>query len=215
MRGTFISFEGVDGTGKTTQLRLLADWLRVRGLTLTTTREPGGTPLGERLRALLLETGPGPVPPAAELALINAARIAHISAVIRPALERGTWVLCDRFVDATLAYQGAGRGLAPELIRSLHECLCGGLYPDCTLILDLDEKAALARAEARLAAAGSRERRFEVEGPDFLRRVRSGYQALAAAEPERCRLVDAAATPEVVADRIRAHLRPWLPDAVV
>ncbi|MGH9417799.1 MAG: dTMP kinase [Terriglobales bacterium] len=194
----FITFEGLDGTGKSTQLELLASHLRARGLQVETTREPGGTKLGERIRDWLLAGSAAPVP-AAELALMTAARAQHVAERIQPALASGAWVLCDRYYDATVAYQGGGRGLDLDTIARLHQLLCAGLMPDLTMILTLDRATALARAR-RLPSAG----RFEAEHDAFFARVEAAYRALAAREPARCRLVEAVGDREAVARRILA-----------
>lgn len=194
----FITFEGLDGTGKSTQLELLAAHLRQRGLRVETTREPGGTALGERIREWLLAGAASPAPEA-ELALMTAARAQHVAERIRPALAGGAWVLCDRYYDATVAYQGGGRGLDLAAIAQLHQLLCGGLMPELTLILTLDRDTALARAR-RLPTAG----RFEAEHDAFFARVETAYRDLAARAPGRCRLVDASGSREQVAAAIRA-----------
>ncbi|MGH9468432.1 MAG: dTMP kinase [Terriglobales bacterium] len=191
-----ITLEGLDGCGKSTQIVLLAEYLRQRGESVVVTREPGGTPLGERLRELVLTSTPST---SAELALMCASRAESVAGVIRPALAAGNWVLCDRFHDATEAYQGGGRGCDREEIRALHRILCGDLQPDLTLILDLDPALALERAHKRSAAS-----RFEKAGEEFYRRVREVYGDIARREPRRCRLIPAEGTPEEVAQRIRA-----------
>lgn len=202
-RAAFLSFEGIDGSGKSTQVGLLAQTLRLRGREVVTTREPGGTPVGERIRALVLGEKPAPM---AELALMAASRAQSASTLIRPALAAGRWVLCDRFHDATEAYQGGGRGLDPASIRGLHRILCDDLQPDLTLILDLDPAVSLERAR-RLPAAG----RFEAESLDFFARVAHAYRAIAAREPERCRLLPANGTVEEVASRVLAAVDAALP----
>lgn len=200
--GPLITFEGVDGSGKTTQLRRLAARLRAAGLSVLETREPGGTPLGDRLRQLLLEPAPEPAAPLAELAMMFAARAQNCARVIQPALARGEWVLCDRFTDASLAYQGGGRGVPRATILALHELLCPACHPDLTLILDIDADASLARARARLTLSGSGEGRFEAESPEFFARVRAVYLDLARREPRRCRLVPALGGEDEVATRV-------------
>ncbi|MGG7566976.1 dTMP kinase [Rhodovulum sp. DZ06] len=215
----FISFEGGDGGGKTTQLRLLADALRGAGREVVATREPGGAPGAEEIRRLVLEGAPGRWSAVSELLLFNAARREHLERTIRPALARGAVVLCDRFADSTRVYQGLGRdsgeGAPPEMVEALH-ALVIGLEPDLTLILELPPEEALARAEARMAGAsaaqGGAESRFERFGADFQSRVRDGFRALAAAHPARCRLVDASGAPEEVQGRIRAAALPLLPE---
>ena len=200
--GPFITIEGVDGSGKTTQLHYLAERLRTAGERVTVTREPGGTALGDGLRRLLLEPSPEPIAPAAELAMMFAARAQNCARIIEPARQRGEWVLCDRFSDASLAYQGAGRGIDSNTIRQLHELLVPSCYPDLTLILDVELSTSLKRARARLVRSGSQEGRFEAEGAAFFERVRAAYLELARREPERCRLIESAAPEQQVAERI-------------
>lgn len=202
MPGVFVSFEGVDGSGKTTQLELLAERLRAQGRDVVTTREPGGTALGQAVRSWVLEAQAEPLAPRAELALLFAARAQHLQQVIEPARARGAIVLCDRFTDATEAYQGAGRGLGAELVRELDRLICGGARPALTLILDLDPETALERAQTRLRRAASGENRFEAEGAAFLRRVAEAYRAIARREPERCALIAATGAIEAVRERV-------------
>lgn len=206
MPGRFITFEGVDGAGKSTQLARLAARLRAGGEAVLTTREPGGTPLAEAIRGLLLPAGAPAPAPLAELALMFAARADHLQKVILPALARGETVLCDRFTDSSEAYQGVARGLGAELVWDLHRGLCGGLMPDLTLILDLDPAAALGRARERNAGAADtrREARFEEEGLALQRKVRAAFRALAARRPERCVLIPADDAPDAVAAAIAA-----------
>lgn len=192
----FITFEGLDGSGKSTQIARLAAHLRSRGAQVTATREPGGTPLGEQVRKVVLEGTPAPP---AELALMCASRAQSVAEIIRPALAQGAYVLCDRFHDATEAYQGGGRGFDRDVIAALHRMLCGDLQPDLTFILDLDPELALARAR-RLPAAS----RFESENALFFQRVAATYRAIAAREPRRCRLIPAAGSIAEVEARIRA-----------
>ncbi|HUX67037.1 MAG TPA: dTMP kinase [Terriglobales bacterium] len=196
----FISFEGLDGCGKTTQAELLAAHLRQAGERVLLTREPGGTPLGERIRALVLGEGERPAPEA-ELALMCASRAQSVRELIRPALAGGAWVLCDRFHDATEAYQGGGRGMDGDVIRALHRLLCGDLQPALTLILELEPRASLARAR-RLPTAG----RFERESDAFFERVAAAYHRIAQREPQRCLLLPASGTPAEVAQRVRDAL---------
>lgn len=186
-RGRFISFEGIDGAGKSTQHAWLVDYLRAQGRTVVATREPGGTPLGEKLRALLLSE---PMHLETEALLMFAARREHIAEVIEPALTRGDWVVCDRFVDASFAYQGGGRGLEWAKLEELAHWVLGELKPDLTLIFD----APVAVAQQRLRAATSDPDRFEQEQADFFERVRDAYLRIAAENPERVQLVDATQT---------------------
>jgi dTMP kinase len=198
----FITFEGVDGAGKSTQIEALAGRLGQAGRAPLCTREPGGTPLGEALRALLLER---PMAPRTEALLMFAARSEHLEQVILPALAAGRWVLCDRFTDASYAYQGAGRGLPADQIDRLADLVHGGFAPDLTVLVDLDPaEAQRRRAQARAAD------RFEREAQAFFERVRAAYLARAAAEPARFLVVEGAAEPAAVAARIFERVQPWL-----
>ena len=195
-KAQFITLEGIEGAGKSTAARHVADFLRHRGLTVVTTREPGGTPLAERVRQIVLERGTEDLSPVTETLLMFAARALHVNNVIRPALARGEWVVCDRFTDATRAYQGSGRGVDAALIESLARAVHGDLAPHCTLLLDLPVATGLARARARTGAATDR---FEAETRTFFEKVRAGYLAIAQAEPVRVRVIDAAVPlPEVL-----------------
>src|SRR5690606_16217098 len=184
--GRFITIEGGEGVGKSTNLAYVRDLVASRGIEVVATREPGGTPAAERIRELLLEHGDEPLPPVAELLLFFAARSLHVENVIRPALARGAWVVCDRFTDTTRAYQGSGRGLDSGLIEQLAACVHPGLEPDLTLLLDAPTEVGSGRAERRGAAD-----RMENEAAAFHARVREGYRALAARYPERIRVIDA------------------------
>jgi dTMP kinase len=186
--GKLITLEGIEGAGKSTVAKLVAAWLGERGLSVRLTREPGGTPLAERLRQLVLERGAEPLSAVTETLLMFAARALHVQHVIAPALERGQWVVCDRFTDATRAYQGSGRGVDAGLIDALARAVHPGLAPDCTLLLDLPVPVGLARARARTSEGTDR---FEAETLGFFEKVRAGYLALARAEPQRFRIVDA------------------------
>lgn len=197
-RGKFITFEGGEGTGKSTQLRLLADFLSGQGRSIVTTREPGGSPGAETIRKLLVEGEPGRWDGITETLLLTAARRDHVERTIRPALERGDWVICDRFMDSTVAYQGYGAGVDLDLIHRLSTAAAGDIQPDLTIILDLPVEAGLARATQR---AGG-EDRFERKGIDFHRRLRDGFLAIAKSAPERCAIVSAAEPIEVIAGRI-------------
>lgn len=194
-RGLFITLEGGEGVGKSTQLSVVRDFLQERHLEVVATREPGGTPRAERLRTLLLERSDEAMPQSCELLLMFAARATHLHNVILPALQRGAWVVCDRFTDATYAYQGHGRGVAQEHIRALETLVQEGLNPDLTLLFDAPVEVALARARARNQGRGDLDDRFEREQRDFFERVRSGYLSRAAAAPERFVVIDA--TPEL------------------
>ncbi|MDN3639741.1 dTMP kinase [Simiduia curdlanivorans] len=184
--GLFITVEGTEGVGKTTNMDFVEQWLRSKGLDVLRTREPGGTPLAETLRELLLAPREEVVDPTAELLLVFAARAQHFNQLICPALAQGKWVLCDRFTDATYAYQGAGRGLDSALIAQLEKVVQGPLRPDCTLLLDIDVNIGLERARSR----GDLDR-FETETIAFFERVRDCYLARAKAESSRFRVVDA------------------------
>jgi dTMP kinase len=183
----FITFEGMDGAGKSTQIARTVDWLRARGQPVLLTREPGGTPLGESLRELLLHES---MHPDTEALLMFAARREHLAQVIEPALARGDWVLCDRFTDASFAYQGGGRGMDGERLQVLETWVQRGLQPGLTLLFDLPCDV----AAQRLAASGGERDRFEREQSDFFNRVREGYRARAVADPARIRVLDAART---------------------
>ncbi len=185
--GRFITLEGIEGAGKSTVARFAQEWLRARGLRAVLTREPGGTPLAERVRDIVLAPGAEPIPPEAETLLMFAARAVHLANLIRPALARGEWVICDRFTDATRAYQGAGRGISGRLIEQLAAVVHGDLAPHCTVLLDLPAREGLERARGRAAAAD----RFEQEREPFFDRVRRAYLELAEREPARIRVVDA------------------------
>jgi dTMP kinase len=201
-RGKFITIEGLDGTGKSTQMHKLAAALRAAGHNVVETREPGGTPTGEKIRKVLLDSGTARLAPLAEMALMFASRAQHIAEVIEPALAAGGIVLCDRFTDSTEAYQGSGRKLGSEPVRELHRVLCGNLQPDLTLLLDSNPQASLSRARRRnrrVSKSASRrhdENRFEQETRAFFARVREGYLAIAKREPGRVVMVDARGTPE-------------------
>jgi dTMP kinase len=200
VRGAFITFEGVEGVGKSTQIALAAAHLRSRGIEPVVTREPGGTPLAEQLRALVLEPARGPVAPTAELLIMFAARASHVQDLIRPALDAGRCVLCDRFTDCTEAYQGGGRGAEAATIRALAAIAHPGLAPDLTLVFDVPE----AVANARLATRGAGQDRIESENGDFFGRVRRAYAAIAQREPGRVRIVDATRPePEIAAEVAR------------
>ncbi|HLS81804.1 MAG TPA: dTMP kinase [Steroidobacter sp.] len=208
-RGKFITIEGGEGVGKTTQIAALRDLLTAQGLQVIVTREPGGTPRAERIRELLLENSAEPMPVACELLLMFAARATHVHNVIRPALERGAWVVCDRFTDASYAYQGAGRGVAHDAIAFLEAFVQDGLRPDLTLLLDAPIDVGAARAAQRNSDVGVADR-FEHERRDFFERVRSAYLQLAHAEPDRFAVVDASATPGDVAEEIGLVVRTRL-----
>ena len=227
-RGKFITFEGLDGTGKSTQLRKLAAALRAAGHAVIETREPGGTATGEKIRRVLLDSATHGLAPMAEMALMFASRAQHIAQVIQPALNNGQIVLCDRFTDSTEAYQGYGRKLGSEDVHKLHHVLCGDLQPDLTILLDSDPALSVGRARQRNQRASHRannnsnksaskhadENRFEQLNRAFFARVHAGYLAIAVREPQRVVAVDASGSPaqthrrivEVVGRRLRAGI---------
>jgi dTMP kinase len=200
-RGKFITFEGLDGTGKSTQMRKLAAVLREAGHKVIETREPGGTPTAEKIRKVLLDSGTAGLAPLAEMALMFASRAQHIAEVIEPAMASGSIVLCDRFTDSTEAYQGSGRRLGSEPVRELHRVLCGNLQPDLTILMDSDPHASVSRARRRNkrnsknSGRSHDENRFEQETRAFFGRVRDGYMVIAKREPGRVVTVDARGTP--------------------
>lgn len=208
-RGKFITFEGLDGTGKSTQMRKLAAALREAGHHVVETREPGGTATGEKIRKVLLDSGTAGLAPLAEMALMFASRAQHIQEVIEPGLAAGAVVLCDRFTDSTEAYQGSGRRLGSEPVLQLHHVLCGNLQPDLTLLLDSDPHASVNRArrrnkrESKSAGGSHDENRFEKETRAFFGRVRDGFAAIAKRETGRVIVVDARGTPGQTHQKIR------------
>lgn len=205
MSGRFITLEGGEGAGKSTSLAWLAGRLRDAGIRVTVTREPGGTELAERIRAVLLAPGDEPMADLTELLLVFAARAQHLTALIRPALARGDWVLCDRFMDATWAYQGAGRGLDQDALATLESLVLKGLTPDRTLLFDVPVAQGLARAGKRSAPD-----RIEREALDFFERVRQCYLQRAAAEPQRFRVLDAAVDQPAVRAQLETCLEEML-----
>lgn len=213
-RGKFITFEGLDGCGKSTQMEKLAAVLRSEGLDVVTTREPGGTPIGERVRSVLLDSRTTGLDSWAEMALMFASRAQQIAEVILPALEAGSWVLCDRFTDSTEAYQGGGRQLGSEPVLQLHKLLCRDLWPDLTILMDSDVSRSVQRARRRNSAATllaqPDENRFEKESEAFFSRVHEAYLRIAQREPQRVVLIDARASIEIVhpaiVDAVRERL---------
>lgn len=201
MAGLFITLEGGDGVGKSTQAALLDEWLTAQGFSVVRTREPGGTEVGQELRTIVLHH-PGHIAPRAEALIYAADRAHHIATVVRPALERGDIVLQDRYFDSSVAYQGAGRVLDASEVRELSLWATDGLIPDLTILLDLDEHS----SRARLDAAEKPFDRLEAEAADFHGRVRRAFLDLAAAEPDRFLVVDASLPPEVIAERIRLRV---------
>lgn len=200
-RGRFITLEGGEGAGKSTQIKLLADFIRSLGLECVVTREPGGSPVAEQLREVILSGVAASLGPAAEAVLFSAARIDHIAQTIAPALARGAFVVCDRFADSTRAYQGAQGKVDASLISALEKVAVGQYRPDLTLILDLPAEIGLARANKRRADAKAD--RFEAEDLSFHQGLRKAFLEIAAREPERCAVIDAAQGPDDVAKSVR------------
>jgi dTMP kinase len=207
MAGAFITFEGIDGCGKSTQLRLLASELRVRGLEVVATREPGGTTLGQRLRAALLDVDEQ-VDPLAELLVFAADRAHHVRTLLWPALKASGVVLSDRYADATVAYQGAGRGFEPKLIQDIVQLATGGLKPDLTLLFDLSVGESAVRTRRRLASKNSD--RLDSEDTEFHTRVRNAYLEIAKAEPERVRIIDARGSAQETHQMVMDIVMPFL-----
>lgn len=195
--GKFITVEGIEGVGKSTNVNFIATYLRDRGQTVVTTREPGGTAVAEQIRAVLLQSEQGSVSEVCELLLMFAARASHLQGLIIPALARGDWIVCDRFTDASYAYQGGGRGLPDEHIRQLEMLVQNSLAPDLTLLLDASLEVTAARRQARGLTD-----RFEAEQTDFFARVQNKYRELAATFPERIKLIDAAKSLDLVEQEI-------------
>jgi dTMP kinase len=212
MKGKFITLEGIEGSGKSTQISLLANHLKSLGIPVVLTREPGGTLIGEQVRKILLDPENTALDPKAELLLYAASRAQHLNEVILPHLGSPGVVLCDRFVDATLAYQGYGRKLDIDLIRTLDRIVCEGLRPDVTVLLDIDAATGVARARGRNDSCGlETEARFENEAIAFHERVRQGYLSLARQEPARIKVVDASRS----MDDIQIEIRKIVGDIVV
>jgi len=208
--GRFLTIEGIEGVGKTTQVARLSQALRERGIAHVVTREPGGTPLAERIRDIVLNARDETLPPKAELLLMFAARAVHLQNLVEPNLAAGRWVVCDRFTDATYAYQGGGRGMSVDDIRVLETLVQGARRPDLTVLLDAPVEQALQRARQRNAGAATD--RFESERAEFFERVRGAYRARAAAEPGRMASIDAGEPADLVAARILELLeaRSWI-----
>jgi dTMP kinase len=202
--GKFITFEGGEGVGKSTQIARTAEWLRAQGIDVVLTREPGGTPRAEHLRTILLARDTESMPQSCELLLMFAARATHLANLIEPAMQRGAWVLCDRFTDATYAYQGGGRGLPEQDIDALVRIVHPTLQPDLTLLLDAPVATGMERARTRNGSAGPD--RFETERAEFFERVRQCYLRRAGCEPARMRIVDARGASEQVAAAIQAEI---------
>ncbi|MGB0459338.1 MAG: dTMP kinase [Porticoccaceae bacterium] len=205
MRGKFITIEGTEGVGKTTNIEFIKQWLVDNGISFINTREPGGTPLAEEIRQVLLSNREEKVCSKAELLMMFAGRAQHIDQVIEPQLAQGNWVLCDRFTDATYAYQGAGREMGNDLIKSLETMVQGDMRPDLTLVLDVPVELGLERAGKR-----SEPDRFELEKTDFFNRVRQAYLSMATNNPERYKIIDASQTLEHVQLQIADTLNSFL-----
>ncbi|HXG32346.1 MAG TPA: dTMP kinase [Bryobacteraceae bacterium] len=210
-RGLFLTFEGMDGCGKTTQMKRLAERLRGAGYEVVETVEPGGTAVGCAIRRIVLDASHRELSPTAELLLYFASRAQNVEQVILPALRRGQIVLSDRFTDSTLAYQGAGRGLGEEVVRQLDRIATGGLKPDLTVLLDIDLETSLARARARNLAEPGAGTRMDEQAVEFYRRVRDAYERLAAQEPARFVIVDGRGEPEAVAEAVWKAVTARLP----
>jgi dTMP kinase len=208
-RGRFITFEGADGSGKTTQMTLLADRLRIEGFEVVETQEPGGTNIGLQIRRILLSTDNHELCPTAEMLLYFAARAQNFDQLILPAWDRGAVVLSDRFTDSTLAYQGHGRGLGQNVVMALHDIACHGLQPDLTICIDIDLETALERASARNRDRQARDRMDE-ETAEFHNRVRQAYLQLAKTFPNRIRIIDGRGRLEEVAARVWTAVKPVL-----
>jgi dTMP kinase len=210
--GTFITFEGIDGSGKSTQLRLLNNYLRTHGCQVLITREPGGTTLGLRLREVLLDAAEE-VDPVTELLVFAADRAQHVRRKVRPALETGAVVISDRYADATIAYQGAGRGFPPELISQIVQLATGGLKPDLTLLFDVSIEESVSRTTRRSTGKSSGRSgrdRLDIEAAEFHARVRDAYLSLANAEPERIKVIDTSGPVERTHERVKQVIIPFL-----
>lgn len=213
--GYFITFEGVEGCGKTTQIRLLSELLAARGMRTLLTREPGGCPIADKIRAILLDAENRELSPLAELMLYAAARAQHVTEVIAPALEADKIVLCDRFCDATVAYQSFGRGIDRGVIDSLNLHACQGVTPDLTVLVDCDPTVGLERARRRIeATSGPREERFELEALPFHNRVRAGYRQLALEEEDRFLIIDGSGSIEEIFAAISTQIAARIPEAL-
>jgi len=205
-RAFFISFEGGEGSGKSTQLRLLADRLSTLSVDSLSTREPGGSPQSEQIRDLVLQGDNDRWTPMTEALLIAAARAEHVTRVIIPALSKGRWVLCDRFADSSIAYQGAGRGLGTKRIAKLQHLVLGDFKPDLTILLDLPPKLGLARAMEREAVLKTGEDRFERAGKQFHKDIRRAYHKILEQEPDRCKVIDATASIDDIHEAVWGHV---------
>lgn len=209
-RGRFITFEGLDGSGKSTQMRLLSDRLIAAGYEVFETAEPGGTPIGRQIRKILLDNTNHELAPIAEMLLMFACRAQNVDQWILPALGQGKFVISDRFTDSTLAYQGAGRGLGSEPVLDVDRIACRGLIPDLTVCIDIDPVTSLARAHARNLQVNNTETRLEEQDLEFYRKVREAYRQIGSDEPHRFKLVDGARDPEAIAADIWTVVSPLL-----
>ena len=209
-QGLFLTFEGMDGSGKTTQMRRLVERLRARGRTVLETVEPGGTPIGSKIRRILLDSANQELRPTAELLLYFASRAQNVDELILPALSRGDIVIADRFTDSSLVYQGYGRGLGPDNVLALDRIACRGLKPDLTILVDIDPDTSLARAHVRNAATDGSETRMEEQSADFYRCVYTAYHALAEREPGRVKVVDGRASIDSIAGEIWGLVEPYV-----
>ncbi|MGI9321474.1 MAG: dTMP kinase [Thiogranum sp.] len=205
MNSRFISLEGIEGVGKSTNMDFIESWLRERGQNVVVTREPGGTPVAEKIRSLILESDKNQLPEIGELLLMFAARSAHVDTLIRPVLARGDWVICDRFIDASYAYQACGRGFGDDVIGLLEDWVLHGLNPGLTVLLDIS----LAGSQERTAERDFKDR-FEREQTEFFARVRAGYLARMEADPDRIKLVDAGQTLKSVQQQIARILTKYI-----
>lgn len=210
--GYFITFEGIEGSGKTTQIKLLAEHLEILGYQVVMTREPGGCPISDKIRSILLDADNHSMRPLTELFLYAAARAQHVAEVIKPALESGCIVLCDRFTDATIAYQSCGRGIERDTIETLNVLACQTVRPDLTILIDCDPDIGLMRARQRIEATfGPREERFELEALEFHRRVRDGYLNMALQEPQRFLKIEGSGTITdtfaIIAEQVQIRLK--------
>ncbi len=211
-RGKFITFEGGEGAGKSTQVRLLAEHLTGLGLDVVVTREPGGSPFAEAIRTVVLDAATPPHAELSEALLFNAARADHLERTIRPALEKGRWVICDRFMDSTRVYQGLVGGLDQEVLDALDRIVVQPTVPDLTVLIDLDPVVGLARVEQRrLGGALAPVDRYESRSPDFHERLREGFLRIARDEPQRCVIVDGFQSVDALAREIRGHADARLP----
>ncbi|MGA2135523.1 MAG: dTMP kinase [Bryobacteraceae bacterium] len=209
-RRLFLTFEGMDGSGKTTQMRMLAERLRAYGREVLETAEPGGTRIGTEIRRILLDAANQELKPTAEMLLYFACRAQNVDEWITPALAAGKIVISDRFTDSTLVYQGCGRGLGAETVMTLDRIACRGLAPDLTLLIDIDAETSLARAHARNATATSNETRMDEQSLEFHRKVYDAYHALAAREPHRVCVIDGRAGIDAIADEIWKAVQPYV-----